>query len=61
MGDALILWGQLHIVAIGAVQVVIVASHCLIDTVFERQVYIRRHIFYRETALDAGASLCHVA
>jgi len=61
MRDALLYGRQGHVVAIGALQVILIADHRLVGLILEQDIDALCDILGRETALDTGASLGHIA
>ena len=61
MRDALLYGWQRHIVAIGALQVVLIADHRLVGLILEGDIDTGRDILGRETAFHFWTRLCHIA
>ena len=61
MRDALLYGWQGHVVAIGALQVILIADHRLVGLILEQDIDTLCDILGRETALDTGACLGHIA
>lgn len=58
---ALVLGWQLHIVAIGASEIVVVTAHGFVKLSLKQNVHRRSNVLGRKTTLDGGTCLGHVA
>ena len=61
MGDALLHWRQCHIIAISALQIILIAYHRLIHLSLELDIYRRGDIRSRKTTLYLRAGLRQIA
>ena len=61
MRDALLYGWQRHIVAIGALQVVLIAHHGFVGLALKQDIHALCDILGRETALQFGPCLRHIA